>query len=997
MANQIRYVPCFLFDCGDSPQTSHGNIDRTRIESAAFQCSQCGHSSSNTVPNFPSEEQILASPLFYPCVQVLGEGAHLLDERRLQRKLHIHHQHVSVNPFPDLPSELSEKSSTILSSKNSEDGETSNSDESSAQASTWITVSKKKRSVDRTDSIEGAPCYSCSICFTELNESSFTRSQLKKGLDRRCSHCLSSTAQPAHKASRITITPSALVGAPTVIINKNVIKREKKKAAAAAKKRMQQSDLESVTGSRFSHLDVPTTALENSLTDCDSSDSSIGEWKDVWRASSVTTLLTEHNMSHFRILNRDTAVHLLTFLESSDILHLSASCRGLDSLCDDWLVWKHLFHSKFPRSGLKPSGSNSSWKRAFILEVNCLSQELFCFNSRVTKNESILGFPLWFTTNPRTGCLDYATSTFDIMSYDSYSKDMIRRTVWGEKFTHFLPMYLDEEHFQRGLGILISVSREIIMKGISQTSQQKGGRGRGRDGKQDYRGKGRPGENVWMPRSDPEMVLTLLTKMMNTQVVLLCDKGIAASEVALIGYCQLHRLLLAVIQTFPELKFIVRQRLDDFARKPETRVKRFTPSLGELLTLLSVSDTYGWDQLAMAYLKECFDRSVLWACTKDPSLATVTPGDVTRLEKYLETQRVSLRLTLFHAVFLRMLVHGGGSVEKLERCIDRYDTFHVRPTLCLRREWQQVVQQILQFNTWPQFFEISRIPLPTKSQLLFTLETAVNNSLAKGYHSHDTKFENVMKSGVSQILLKGETYSAPPNISKIQMLEKWRFDAGTGAGHVVFLDASCLVYDFSDQHVGTVDYNHTTWSGAPKEMKITRVGSFTYTSHPLPPVSIQHSGDVIDHTNGIGKHTIDINLKKLPNTVQSLFFTVSAWNTTLKEISQPSAHLFDTQQHSGRGRDEGEDSTEGTGTELCSYQLQDHDRLSNTKTAVIMCRLFRPTLRSRWELVSIGNIGYGRAGNYESILKDIAKYLKTTRNSNARKGEGNGKATASRK
>jgi len=51
-----------------------------------------------------------------------------------------------------------------------------------------------------------------------------------------------------------------------------------------------------------------------------------------------------------------------------------------------------------------------------------------------------------------------------------------------------------------------------------------------------------------MPRNDPEFILTLLTKMMNTQVVLLCDEGIAASEMALTGYCQLHRLLLGVIE-----------------------------------------------------------------------------------------------------------------------------------------------------------------------------------------------------------------------------------------------------------------------------------------------------------------------------------------------------------------------------------------------------------------------------------------------------------------
>lgn len=896
----------------------------------------------------------------YPCVEVIGVGANILDTKRLERKSQLHQQHVSVNSSETL---------SLLSSKTSEDGEISISDDSEPQVSSWITVSKRKAPLSIENQESSGVCrFSCSVCFEQLQESSFTRSQLKRGVDRKCSFCLS-RAQPIQKASKTIIIPSSVIGAPTVITNKNVVKREKRNL----KKRMQRHSLESMTGSRFSHLEE-TTEEENTPTSCDNDLK--GEWKDVWRSSASTKISTESNMAYFRSLNRDTAVYLMTFLESSDILHLSASCRGLESLCGDWLIWRHLFQSKYSHSALKPSGPNSSWRRGYILEVNCLSQDLFCFHSRVNKNESILGIPIWFTTNPKTGCLDYVTSTFDILSYDSYSKNEIRRTIWGEKFTHFLPIYIDHEHFRRGLGTLLSVSREIILKGLKSKSFDK------RLHKNvSFHSKEKP--NVWMPRNDPEMVLTFLTKMMNTQVVLLCDKGIAVSEVALIGYCQLHRLLLAVIQNFPELKLVVRKRLDDFLHKPETRTKEFTPSLGELLTLLSVSDTHGWNQLAMAYLRESFDRSVLWSCTKDPSLANVTPGDFTRLEKYLATQKVSLRLTLFHAVFLRILVNGSGSREKLEACIDRYDTFQGRPPLSLRREWQHAVKEILEFQTWPQFFQISEIPLPTKPQLLSALEAAVMNSLNKGYHSKETKFENVMKSGVSQILLKGETYSAPPNISKIQMLEKWRFD-----GNVVFLDASCLVYDFSDQHIGTVDYCHKSWRGSTaKDLKITRVGSYTYSSHPLPPISIQHSGDVIDHENGIGQHTIDIDLKKLPSTVQSLFFTVSAWNTTLKNISQPSAHLFDTQQLQ-QGK-----NGEISATELCSYQLQDHDRLSNTKTAVIMCRLFRPTLRSRWELVSIGNIGNGRADDYDSILKDIAKYLKTARNLKNIKVDG--KASAS--
>jgi stress response protein SCP2 len=193
-----------------------------------------------------------------------------------------------------------------------------------------------------------------------------------------------------------------------------------------------------------------------------------------------------------------------------------------------------------------------------------------------------------------------------------------------------------------------------------------------------------------------------------------------------------------------------------------------------------------------------------------------------------------------------------------------------------------------------------------------------------------------MKSGVSKILLKGETYSAAPNLKHIQMLERWRFD-----GDTIFLDASCLIYDFSGSMLGVVDYSNTEWH--------------SNTSRHSADPCVRHSGDVIG--NGTGEHTISIFINRLPNTVASLFFTVSAWTTTLREVSQPSAHLHDVESD----------------TEMCRYKMEDTN--TGDKTAVIMCKLHRPSPKDRWSLTTIGHVGYGRADNYFSIEQDIKKYL----------------------
>lgn len=119
---------------------------------------------------------------------------------------------------------------------------------------------------------------------------------------------------------------------------------------------------------------------------------------------------------------------------------------------------------------------------------------------------------------------------------------------------------------------------------------------------------------------------------------------------------------------YPQLKMVARKRLLKFIQEKDFRVKDHTPSLGELLCLLSVSDTVSWRQIGLAFLRESFDRSVLWSCTKDQSLAKVSVGEESRLDRFLATQRVSMRLHLFHSAFLHLLVRGGGSTNALEDC-----------------------------------------------------------------------------------------------------------------------------------------------------------------------------------------------------------------------------------------------------------------------------------------------------------------------------------------
>jgi stress response protein SCP2 len=107
-----------------------------------------------------------------------------------------------------------------------------------------------------------------------------------------------------------------------------------------------------------------------------------------------------------------------------------------------------------------------------------------------------------------------------------------------------------------------------------------------------------------------------------------------------------------------------------------------------------------------------------------------------------------------------------------------------------------------------------------------------------------------------------------------------------------------------------------------------------------------------------GKHTINIALDQLPPKVSSLWFTITAYTTTLKDIKQPYIRFTDA------------DSSQ----ELCRYDLEQNATGNNT--AVIMCKLHRDSAKGNWNVLAIGHIGSGRASNYEPIKTNIGKLWK---------------------
>merc|ERR1712194_836566 len=320
----------------------------------------------------------------------------------------------------------------------------------------------------------------------------------------------------------------------------------------------------------------------------------------------------------------------------------------------------------------------------------------------------------------RTQKVDYISTTLDLLSAEAYDSG-VRKSQWNEKFTGWLPVHITAEHFEQ--------AKPRIEKSIVRLSPH------------------------WKTaRFHPLMCLEVIPKLMNTMVVLLCDKGLEVSERALDGYFMLWRLLGACVETYG-LQGTVLLRLKKFL-DPANRIKEKVPSLGDFLPLISVTQDAAacWRSLAKPVLEESFDRNVLWLCRDHPEYAKSYENNkgqganMERLAATLASTKVSKRLLMFHALFLK-------SIQ-----IQRVDLFLGRPPQHVRRAFVQGVQEILAVESWPGFFSTFGLPCPAPAVLTDVLKQAVTNSLQKMYHTKTTDFSRIQASGVSHILKKGERY-----------------------------------------------------------------------------------------------------------------------------------------------------------------------------------------------------------------------------------------------
>lgn len=411
--------------------------------------------------------------------------------------------------------------------------------------------------------------------------------------------------------------------------------------------------------------------------------------------------------SYFAFLSDEMIEYVFKFLSIDDLNELSEVCLEFQRISSEKSLWKSTFGQRYRSAYLNAHDKYldiQNWKYVFKQEKAIAKLGLSCFHSKVSFMDDVMGIPILATQT--TKFPDLATP-LDLLSYEAFYEDNVRKSVWGQKFTHFLPVWINKDHGTRAWPYIKKAIAELTLKPDEK-----------------YR---------------PELALEILPRLMNTMVVSVMNGTVHASIKALEGYCLFHRLLILFVKKYPELQEQINRKAERFCHDEEFRDKDEIPSLGEFLPLLSVATSISWDQISTAYLKENFDRHVLWTLKKFPKLARFNVRNVgkgrvddERLKCTLDANLVSLKLVCFHVYFFRNVARPDNL--NADEIADNYDRFYGRPSDEMKLNLQKKIFEIQKLNSWADFFRSINERLPSPDKLSQWLINSLENSARKGYH-----------------------------------------------------------------------------------------------------------------------------------------------------------------------------------------------------------------------------------------------------------------------
>ena len=331
-------------------------------------------------------------------------------------------------------------------------------------------------------------------------------------------------------------------------------------------------------------------------------------------------------------------------------------------------------------------------------------KEICCYHRKITFEEGALGLGLSISKIPRTGEIKGITPRFDFIAFKTYTKERLRVSLNGERFTHWFPLYFGVNKDK----VLNSLQKSISMLAKGNTKE-----------------------------FSPNLVLKVMPKFFNYICLNIMSEKVHNSSRAIEILIYVYRVMLLLIEAFPEIKAEANKNIDEFIKNPEQRIKEKTPSLGDLLVMLSLSGKK-IEELLPSYIEEQMDRQIFWILQEIPefeSLINKAEVDDIRAKVCFKCGITGQQLLLFYYYFINKMVYS--ECDTLEKFAEKLDKNFCCLTETEIDKHREEINKILKIDNFNDFYKFMNIEPPSKDELNKKLKQAFENSLKKKYHGTD--------------------------------------------------------------------------------------------------------------------------------------------------------------------------------------------------------------------------------------------------------------------
>ena len=299
---------------------------------------------------------------------------------------------------------------------------------------------------------------------------------------------------------------------------------------------------------------------------------------------------------------------------------------------------------------------------------NRVTENLICSISKMSIFDDegktmILGYPIHLRVDKRKRL--WTTLIPEIISYEQYVLAIqsynggYYRSATGQPYTNWLPIYIDEKHFQRGLTHVRNCI-SVVSNGIQGTKEN------------DFQ---------------PDMILRVLPALINKNIVAMMNGETHESESAIFAYCHFLRLFMRLLEMYPKMKATINSEISQFIQNKSYRNKSRVPDIGEFIFKLFLSDySYNDEKVKTPLLEEYFARQIFWINKKYPGVLINKIAHQQRMDRMFSATEVSNKLLVFNIMAAKTFIFPGVT--------EKFDSNHGLPPEAVVSQFQTTIRRI---------------------------------------------------------------------------------------------------------------------------------------------------------------------------------------------------------------------------------------------------------------------------------------------------------------